>query len=79
VNALREGVLDILVNRADGTTTTSDDFTFLGDDTVRNNLQFRSVLSDEDGDGNTDTIVIEMINTTTSDTGSILFKVKYKS
>lgn len=79
VNALREGVLDILVNRADGTTQTTDDFTFLGDNTVRNNLQFRSVLSDEDGDGNSDTIVVEMINTTTSDTGSILFKVKYKS
>ncbi len=79
VNAIRSGTLEVLVNRADGTTQIVDHNTYLGDNTYRNNLQFRASLSDENSDAATDTIIIEMKNTTTSDSGTILFKVKYKS
>ena len=79
VNAIREGVLNIFVNLADGTTQTTDEFTFLGTDTYRPNLEFQTALADEDGDATNETIVVQMKNTTTSDTGSISFNVTYKT
>lgn len=79
VNAIREGVLNIFVNLADGTTQTTDDFTFLGTDSYRPNLEFQTALADEDGDATNETIVVQMKNTTTSDTGSISFNVTYKT
>ena len=79
VNAIREGVLNIFVNLADGTTQTTDEFTFLGTDAYRPNLEFQTALADEDGDATNETIVVQMKNTTTSDTGSISFNVTYKT
>ena len=79
VNAIREGVLNIFVNLTDGTTQTTDDFTFLGTDSYRPNLEFQTALADEDGNGTSETIVVQMKNTTTSDTGSISFNVSYKT
>ena len=79
VNAVREGTLDIVCNLADNTTKITDDFTYSGASTYELNLTFSCELTDEDSNGARDTVVISMKNTTTSDTGDILFKVRYKT
>ena len=79
VDAVRQGTLEILVNRSLGTATLTDDHSFLGSSVFEPNLSFRASCTDENGDTVVDTIVIEMLNLTSADTGTILFKVKYKS
>lgn len=79
VNAVRQGTLEILINRSLGTATLTDDHSYLGGSTYEANIQFRASVTDENGDTVVDTAVIEMLNSTTADTGNILFKVKYKS
>ena len=79
VNAVREGKLDILVNLADGTASVTDDYTYLGSSSYATNIEFSVALADENSDATNDTVVISMKNTTTSDTGDILFKLRYKT
>ena len=79
VDVVRQGTLEILVNRSLGTATLTDDHSFLGSSVFEPNLSFRASCTDENGDTVVDTIVIEMLNLTSADTGTILFKVKYKS
>ena len=79
VNAVREGKLDIVCNIADGTTKITDDFTYSGASSYELNLEFSASLTDENSDATNDTVVISMKNTTTSDTGDILFRVRYKT
>lgn len=79
VDAVRQGTLEILVNRSLGTATITDDHSYLGSSLYESNLAFRASVTDENGDTVVDTIVIEMLNLTSADTGTILFKVKYKS
>ena len=79
VDIVRQGTLEVLVNRSLGTATLTDDHSFLGSSVFEPNLSFRASVTDENGDTVVDTIVIEMLNLTSADTGTILFKVKYKS
>ena len=79
VNAVREGKLDIVCNIADGTTKITDDFTYSGASSYELNIEFSASLTDENSDASNDTVVISMKNTTTSDTGDILFRVRYKT
>lgn len=79
VNAVREGKLDIVCNLADGTSTVTDDFTYSGASTYELNIEFSVDFTDEDADGSKETVIILMKNTTTSDSGDILFKVRYKT
>ena len=79
VNAVREGSLDILVNLNDNTSKVTDNFTYLGASAFEYNIEFSVSLTDENTDGTNDTLVVAMKNTTTSDTGDILFKVHYKT
>ena len=79
VNAVREGSLDILVNLNDNTSKVTDNFTYLGASAYEFNIEFSVSLTDENTDGTNDTLVVSMKNTTTSDTGDILFKVHYKT
>ena len=79
VDAVRQGTLEILVNRSLGTATLTDDHSYLGSSLYEPNITFTASVTDENGDTIVDTIVIEMLNLTSADTGTILFKVKYKS
>ena len=79
VNAVREGKLDIVCNLADGTSTITDDFTYSGASTYELNIEFSVDFTDEDADGSKETVIILMKNTTTSDSGDILFQVRYKT
>ena len=79
VDAVRQGTLEILVNRSLGTATLTDEHSYLGSTLYESNLNFRASLTDENGDTIVDTIIVEMLNSTTSDTASLLFKVIYKS
>jgi len=79
IDAVRQGTLEILINRSTGEATLTDDHSYLGGTIYENNVKFRAVVTDEDGDTVADTIVIELVNLTSADTASLLFKVKYKS
>ena len=79
VDAVRQGTLEILVNRSTGEVTLTDDHSYVGSTLYESNIKFRASVTDENADTVADTIVIEMVNLTSSDTGSLLFKVKYKS
>ena len=79
VNAVREGKLDIVCNIADGTTKITDDFTYSGASSYELNLEFSASLTAENSDATNNTVVMSMKNTTTSDTGDILFRVRYKT
>ena len=71
--------IDILVNLNDNTSKVTDDFTYLGASAYEYNIEFSVSLTDKNTDGTNDTLVVSMKNTTTSDTGDILFKVHYKT
>ena len=68
-----------MVNLADGTASVTDDYTYLGSSSYATNIEFSVALADENSDATNDTVVISMKNTTTSDTGDILFKLRYKT
>ena len=79
IDAVRQGTLEILVNRSLGTATLTDEHSYQGSSLYETNLKFRASVTDENCDTIVDTIVVEMLNSTTSDTANLLFKVKYKS
>ena len=79
VDAVRQGTLEILINRSLGTAILTDDHSYVGSSLYEPNISFKAVVTDESGDTQYDTIVVEMQNLTSADVGTLLFKVKYKS
>ena len=76
VNAMRHGVLRYTCDRAVEDVQTVDEFEYTGDAAFVTNLTFSGTLIDADADAELDTLVVVHENTTTADSGSILFKVK---
>ena len=81
VNAFRSGTLDIAVDKNADTVTLNDEYDFLGDSVNNTNttrLNFAVSLSDEDGNANKETVIIEATNPTpnASDSATITFKVR---
>ena len=81
LNAFRSGTLDIAVDKNAATVTLNDEYDFLGDSANNTNttrLNFAVSLSDEDGNANKETVIIEATNPTpnANDTATITFKVR---
>ena len=81
VNAFRSGTLDIAVDKNADTVTLNDEYDFLGDSNYNTNttrLNFAVSLSDENGDANKETVIIEATNPSpnANDTATITFKVR---
>ncbi len=81
LNAFRSGTLDIAVDKNADTVTLNDEYDFLGDSANNTNttrLNFAVSLSDEDGNANKETVIIEATNPTpnANDTATITFKVR---
>ncbi len=81
LNAFRSGTLDIAVDKNADTVTLNDEYDFLGDSANNTNttrLNFAVSLSDEDGNANKETVIIEATNPTpnASDSATITFKVR---
>lgn len=79
VIASRQGTLTIFVDYSNNDVSIVDDFEYLGDAGFAENISFTAALTDEDNDSDKDTLVISMKNTTTLDTGNIIFKATTKS
>ncbi|SVA58987.1 uncharacterized protein METZ01_LOCUS111841, partial [marine metagenome] len=79
IDAVRTGTLEILINRSLSTATLTDSHSYVGAALYEPNISFQATATDENGDTEVDTVVVEMLNLTSADTGTILFKVKYKS
>ena len=81
LNAFRSGTLDIAVDKNADTITLNDEYVFLDDSANNTNttrLNFAVSLSDEDGNANKETVIIEATNPTpnANDTATITFKVR---
>ena len=81
LNAFRSGTLDIAVDKNADTITLNDEYDFLGDSANNTNttrLNFAVSLSDEDGNANKETVIIEATNPTpnANDIATITFKVR---
>lgn len=63
-DAMRKGTLSIVYNDTNDTVELVDDFDFTGTAGTEENLQFRVLTSDENSDGNIDTLVVEVLNST---------------
>ena len=81
LNAFRSGTLDIAIDKNADTITINDEYDFLGDSANNTNttrLNFAVSLSDEDGNANKETVIIEATNPTpnANDSATITFKVR---
>jgi hypothetical protein len=81
LNAFRSGTLDIAIDKNADTITLNDEYDFLGDSANNTNttrLNFAVSLSDEDGNANKETVIIEATNPTpnANDSATITFKVR---
>lgn len=79
INAVRTGTLTLVVNPVNDTYNLSDDYEYTGDDLYSENLKFIAQNYDEDGNLLIDTVAIMMLNSTSSDDGTMYYKVKTKS
>lgn len=72
-NTMRFGVLTLVVNKTNNTVKLTDEYDFSGNGTLANNLQFYAQLVDIDGDLDRETIRVQYINQTTTDSNANSF------
>jgi len=77
-NAMRQGTMSIVYNQITDSVELVDDFDYSGDAGVSENLQFRASVSDEDGDGTTDTVIIEIINSSADINAKLQYAVQVR-
>ena len=75
VTAKRQGTLTILVDFANNDVKLVDEYEFIGNSGLNENISFSAELSDEDTDATLDTLIVKMVNTTTSDSGKLRLNV----
>jgi len=78
VNAVRNGVINLVVDPVNGTYNISDEYDYTGDGLYQENLEFLAQTFDENGDGEIDTIGIMVLNFTSSDQAELTYTVRYK-
>lgn len=79
VDAMREGTLDVVVNRTTDTVTYVDEFTYNGENTFKETMEIKAQLLDLDGDATMDTVGIKMKNTVSNEDATFSYKVKIKN
>ena len=78
VTAKRQGSLTIMVDYANNDVKLVDECEYIGNSGLNENISFSAELSDENTDATLDTLVVKMVNSTTSDSGKLRFDVKTK-
>lgn len=76
---LRSGQLKLVLNIQTGEVVVSDDYEYSGPSGFSRNLNFTALLSDEDGDSTTETLLIQAENTVASDSAAVYFKFTARS
>lgn len=79
VQALRSGTIRITVDPTNDVQTLSDDYDFVGDITLAENLSFVAQNFDENGDDEIDTVALMVLNSTSSDDAELYYRVRTKS
>lgn len=76
VDAMRQGVLEVLVNKTTGTLTYTDEYDYNGELSFSDTMQLKAQLLDLNTDASFDTVGIRMKNTVTSESATFSYKVK---
>lgn len=76
VDIIRKGKITIMVNASAQSTNIIDDYNYEGNVLYITDINFDTIMRDEDSDGIDETVVLRYDNQTTTDTGNFLFKVK---
>lgn len=78
-NAHRSGTINIVLDMNTENFQLSDEYDYVGDSSYTDKLKFTISLSDEDSDGNNETLLLLVENTVIGDEGSLHFKVQNRS
>lgn len=79
VDAMRQGTLEVIVNKSTNTVTYTDTYDYNGEDGFKDTLELKGQLLDVNGDTIYDTVGIKMKNTVNSEDANFTYKVKIKS
>ena len=78
-NAHRSGTLNVVLDMNTNSFQMSDEYDYVGDASYKDKLKFTMSLSDEDSDGNDETLLLLVENTVIGDDASLHFKVQNRS
>jgi hypothetical protein len=76
VDAMRQGVLEVLVNKTTNTVTYTDTYDFNGELSFSDTMQLKAQMFDLNTDTIFDTVGIRMKNTVTNEDATFSYKVK---
>ena len=76
---IRTGTMKVTVDPVNDGHLLSDEYEYLGDSANAENLVFQADNIDENNDLSVDTVAIMMLNSTSSDSATLTYTVKYKS
>lgn len=79
VDAMRQGKLEVIVNKTTNTVSYSDTYDFNGESNFADVLELKGQLLDLNGDTVMDTVGIKMKNTVTDEDATFSYKVKIKN
>jgi len=79
VDAMREGTLEIVVNKSTNTISYSDEYNFNGESNFADTLELKGQLLDLNGDTVMDTVGVKMKNTVNSEDATFSYKVTIKN
>lgn len=75
VNAVRKGTLSLTIEPGNNRRSIVDEFEFIGDTNYQENLEFGAVLTDENNDGNIDSLGITVLNLTFNDQAELSYTI----
>lgn len=76
-NSVRQGTMNIIVNRNDNTVQLHDEYDYSGSSVYDETVIFSAVLSDQDGDVDPDTILVQV--EASLDSGPLTFEIEVKA
>lgn len=79
VQALRKGTIHITVDPTNDLNLIADDYDYVGDNSLAENLKFTAQNFDENGDAAIDTVALMVMNSTNNDDADFYFRVKTKT
>ena len=79
VDAMRQGILEVIVNKSNDSVTYSDTYDYNGDAGIADKLELKAQLFDINSDTVNDTLAIRMKNTVVSENADFTYKVSIKN
>lgn len=79
VNAMRQGILEVIVNKTNDSVTYTDTFDYNGDSGLADSMELKAQLFDMNSDTVNDTLAIRMKNVIVSENADFTYKVLIKN